>query len=255
MSSLNILCAICSEFFKNTDAIFGTRCGHVFHKHCLFHWIQRSATCPQCRRHCSRHHCHQMYLNFIEPINCDNELVFEVPKIYEWLYIDQFTEHQDLTEYALKLGQDEEGCDIYAARGRFQGDLIPGNYVSEKRKVIVPWGFESHWLSDDIEILDISNDDAEYKWVAASNGAIPKNAFATGRTVLRDILYTARVQHEGRILYGKLHQRYNMAYVPYKDKEICNSNYEVLVRIPKTKATPLNDQDEVDDDLLGILNM
>lgn len=183
----------------------------------------------------------------MEPIQCDTDIVFEMPKIYEWIYMDFDIEHpSDLLEFALKFGQDEFGNDIYAARGRYNGDLIPGYYVPERRGVVVPWGFQSHFLTDDIEILDISNDEAEYKWVAASNGAIPENAFATGRTILGDVLYTARTEREGQILYGKLHQRYNMAYVPYKHLELCNVQYEVLVRISKTPENIIINEQEDD---------
>ncbi|XP_065368269.1 uncharacterized protein LOC135960805 [Calliphora vicina] len=237
MSSLNILCAICSEYFQNTDIIYSTRCGHVFHKCCLFQWLKCSRTCPQCRKQCMQHNCHQLFINFIETSPDNNEPEMELPKIFEWIYIHHDIDLADDLSFAFKFGQDEEGNDIYAARGHFDGDLIPAYYVPRKRAVIAPWGFESHCLTDDIELLDISNDDAEYKWVACSNGDIPENAFATGRTVMGDVLYTARAYHEGILLYGKLHQRYNLAYMPYKDKEVCNGHYEILVRIPKKATT------------------
>lgn len=237
-SSLNILCAICSAYFKNTDIIYSTRCGHVFHKHCLFQWLKQSLSCPQCRRNCLRHTCHRLFVNFVEPSMFDGEteIEFNMPKTYEWIYIDEYLLYDDNDadlSYAFKYGQDEEGNDIYAARGQYNGDTIPAYYVPRKKAVIAPWGFKSHRLTHDIELLDISNDDAEYKWVAASDGDIPENAFASGRTSMGDVLYTARVKHKGLILYGKLHRRYYMAYVPYKGEEISKSNYEVLVRIPK----------------------
>lgn len=241
MASLNILCAICSEFFDNADVIYSTRCGHVFHKRCLYHWLHRSNTCPQCRKNCLKVHCHQLFVNFVER-SLDDENVPEIafPKCYEWIYIDpDLMEPEESLTGLFHFGKDEDGNDIYAARGMYNGDLLPAYYVPKKKAIIAPWGFKSHRLSEDIELLDISNDDAEYKWVAACNGAIPENAFATGRTVIGDILYTARAEHKGRMLYGKLHQRYNLAYMPYKKIEVCNSNYEVLVRIPKCKNATL----------------
>lgn len=234
MGALNILCAICAEFFNNADVIYSTRCGHVFHKHCLYQWLHRSNTCPQCRKSCLRFHCHQLFVNFVErSLNEENLPEIELPKSYEWIYIDpDFMDSEESLTGALHFGKDEEGNDIYAARGMLNDDLIPAYYVPKKKAVIAPWGFRSHRLVEDIELLDISNDDAEYKWIAASNGAIPDKAFATGQTIMRDTLYTARAEHDGKILYGKLHQRYNTAYMPYGKLEVCNSNYEVLVRKP-----------------------
>ncbi|KAM7344214.1 uncharacterized protein ACRADG_011033 [Cochliomyia hominivorax] len=248
MSSLNILCAICSTYFNSSDIIYSTRCGHVFHKSCLFRWLKTSRTCPECRKICHNHNCHQLYVNFVEKSLSDNEPEFEFPKGYEWIYIDRDMDHNDDLSFAFKFGQDEEGNDIYAARGQFQGDLIPAYYVPKKGSVIAPWGFKSHRLIDDIELLDISNDDAEYKWVAAFNGDIPENAFATGHTGMGDILYTARAMHEDRILYGKLHQRYNLAYMPYKELEVSNGTYEILVRIPREKAITSTNVDNIIND-------
>uniref|UniRef100_A0A2A4IYB5 RING-type domain-containing protein n=1 Tax=Heliothis virescens TaxID=7102 RepID=A0A2A4IYB5_HELVI len=46
---MNILCTICSDLVNQAENIFVTKCGHIFHHHCLAQWIERSKTCPQCR--------------------------------------------------------------------------------------------------------------------------------------------------------------------------------------------------------------
>lgn len=46
---MNIICSICSELINQTENIFATVCGHVFHCNCLSEWIKRSQSCPQCR--------------------------------------------------------------------------------------------------------------------------------------------------------------------------------------------------------------
>lgn len=235
MASLNILCSICSEFFNNIDVLYSTRCGHVFHRHCLYQWLQRSKTCPQCHRKCLRFHCHQLFVNFVEK-SLEEENLLETSKCYQWIYIvPDFMQPGESLASAFPFGKDEEGNEIYAARGLFNGDLTPAYYVPKKKAVIAAWGFKSLRLGDNIELLDISNDDAEYKWVAASNGELPEKAFAAGHTVSGHNLYTARAKHEGRILYGKLYQPYKLAYMPYKGVEVCSANYEVLVRIPNCK--------------------
>ncbi|XP_013112579.2 uncharacterized protein LOC106090808 [Stomoxys calcitrans] len=244
MSTLNVLCGICSEFYTNTDKIYVTRCGHVFHQQCLFHWLQVSHTCPQCRDSCLRHQCRRIYLNF-EPLREDElkcEATSEISNKlsgYEWIAVDWEMDDELLKTFAFHFGTDENGNNIYCARGFHKGDIIPAYYSPSKRGVLAPWGFKSHLLTHNIEILDISCDGAaEYKWVHASNGDLPENALATGHTSYGEPLYTARAEHNGNLLYGKLHRQYKMAYVPYGDEELCKSQYEVLVRISKLQNSP-----------------
>lgn len=44
-------CSICLEHFRNGESLstIGT-CKHIFHHDCLDQWIQRSTSCPYCRR-------------------------------------------------------------------------------------------------------------------------------------------------------------------------------------------------------------
>ncbi|XP_005178363.1 uncharacterized protein LOC101900362 [Musca domestica] len=241
-STLNILCGICSEFYAARDNIYVTRCGHVFHQQCLFHWLRVSHTCPQCRDPCLRHRCHRIYLNF-QPLD-ESTVTNSPPQLnnvysgYDWLHIDHDMDAEMIKSFGLHYGTDDDGNDMYAARGYFNQDLIPAYYCPQKRGVYVPWGFKSHFLTSNIEILDISCDNAEYKWVPASEGNLPENALVSGHTAYSEPLYIARAEHEGKTLYGKLHRQYKMAYMPYGDVEVCNSQYEVLVRIPKTTDNP-----------------
>ncbi|XP_028157977.1 E3 ubiquitin-protein ligase TRAIP [Ostrinia furnacalis] len=46
---MHILCTICSDLVNQAENIFATKCGHIFHYHCLAQWIERSKSCPQCR--------------------------------------------------------------------------------------------------------------------------------------------------------------------------------------------------------------
>ncbi|KAG6446103.1 hypothetical protein O3G_MSEX004318 [Manduca sexta] len=46
---MHILCTICSDLVNQAESIYVTKCGHIFHHHCLAQWIERSKSCPQCR--------------------------------------------------------------------------------------------------------------------------------------------------------------------------------------------------------------
>ncbi|XP_055341627.1 uncharacterized protein LOC129590431 [Paramacrobiotus metropolitanus] len=45
------ICSVCLEFFERCDRCFMAPCRHVFHTHCILHWIHisREFSCPVCR--------------------------------------------------------------------------------------------------------------------------------------------------------------------------------------------------------------
>ena len=43
--------------------IKATKCGHLFHSHCLLEWLERSNTCPQCRGATNTEDLIQIFLN------------------------------------------------------------------------------------------------------------------------------------------------------------------------------------------------
>lgn len=45
------VCPICVDIFDTTLENAVTRCGHVFHHHCLVKWFQNNESCPTCRGH------------------------------------------------------------------------------------------------------------------------------------------------------------------------------------------------------------
>ncbi|OAD60115.1 TRAF-interacting protein [Eufriesea mexicana] len=61
---MNVICSICSDQLIQSDDIFYTRCGHVFHLHCLTPWLERSKSCPQCREKVTQSRIHRLYFTF-----------------------------------------------------------------------------------------------------------------------------------------------------------------------------------------------
>lgn len=64
----SIQCVICTELMTDECILLYLGCGHVFHDACVRTWIQRSRTCPECRRHIvvPRTGTHRLYLNFTD---------------------------------------------------------------------------------------------------------------------------------------------------------------------------------------------
>ncbi|CAL7944862.1 unnamed protein product [Xylocopa violacea] len=61
---MNVICSICSDQLTQSDDIFYTRCGHVFHLQCLNPWLERSPSCPQCREKVTQNRIRRLYFTF-----------------------------------------------------------------------------------------------------------------------------------------------------------------------------------------------
>ncbi|XP_030386970.1 uncharacterized protein LOC115633666 [Scaptodrosophila lebanonensis] len=233
LSNLNVMCGICTEFYKANDVIFTTSsCGHVFHKECLMRWLFTSRTCPQCRAMCHRQRTHRIYLNFGERTALDDEEI-EPPAI-QWvpLDLDESNPPKSLLDKAIQCGTDDEGNDTYVARVYYADDLLPANYVPSKQVAYAPYGCHAHTLTDQVDILI----DCEHKWVPAENGQVPPQAIQTGYSEIGETLYTARATYQEFTLLGKVHPSHRVIYMPFRGQEVNSSQYEVLVLSPKDQA-------------------
>ncbi|CAH1392777.1 unnamed protein product [Nezara viridula] len=64
----NLLCAICRESLGvgSLNKSCTLPCGHVFHDHCIYNWLERSPTCPHCRIPSSPDHIIKLYFDLAE---------------------------------------------------------------------------------------------------------------------------------------------------------------------------------------------
>lgn len=62
MPILNIACPICTETFQNSEDIYSTSCGHLYHYDCMRDWQSRETSCAQCRS--NNPTTHKLYLSF-----------------------------------------------------------------------------------------------------------------------------------------------------------------------------------------------
>ncbi|XP_016969924.1 uncharacterized protein LOC108037795 [Drosophila rhopaloa] len=235
--ALNVLCAICNEFFRANDIIFSTsKCGHVFHKDCLTRWLNRSSTCPQCRSSCTRNRVHRLYLNFSEATEYDDT---EPPKMpIEWVPLDLDVHSSPDAhlppEGAVQCGTNEDGLPTYVARGYYDDDLLPSVYVPEKKAAYGSYSCRAHVLTDDVEILVLN--DCDHKWVAGRHGSFPQDAIHTGYSELGEVTYTGRGFYEGILRLGKVHPSHKVMYIPHRGQEVNVNTYEVLVVTPRDHA-------------------
>lgn len=231
--SLNVLCGICNEFYTANDIIYSTAsCGHVFHRQCLYRWLARSHTCPQCRSVCHRQRVHRIYLNFAERTEVE-----EVERLQiQWVPLDLEDSQPSATELegAVQCGTDHEGYDTYVARVYLYEDLLPANYVPQKKAVYAPWNCSAHQLNIEVDLLMLT--DCEIRWVPAEHGQVPENALKAGYSETGEGLYTGRAVYQGHTLLGKVHPSHRLLYMPFQREEVSSQRYEVLVVTPREQA-------------------
>lgn len=109
-------------------------------------------------------------------------------------------------------------------RGQHKNDLIPGNFVLEKRSCYVPYGGKEVSLTC-FEILLNEN----FDWTASSNGNIHENAVIGGVTSSGEDLFIGRVIRDGHLMPGKIHPSHKTMYVPSAGGEHLYNSYEILV--------------------------
>ncbi|XP_054278073.1 E3 ubiquitin-protein ligase TRAIP-like [Macrosteles quadrilineatus] len=70
-----INCTICSDLFTGQDSevVYATSCGHLFHQQCLLQWYERSPTCPQCREKQRPKNAVKVYFSVPSNFNCSQD--------------------------------------------------------------------------------------------------------------------------------------------------------------------------------------
>jgi Protein of unknown function (DUF3421) len=74
------------------------------------------------------------------------------------------------------------------------------------------------------------------EWVRASNGFIPRNAWAVGREEYGAPLYLCRANFHGGVHPGKIRRDFRGCTISYAGREITVPNYSVYIdRIPPAR--------------------
>ncbi|CAK1544512.1 unnamed protein product [Leptosia nina] len=115
---------------------------------------------------------------------------------------------------------------LYIIRSPHRGSLTPGKFVPSLGLGFISWGGSSHEKSEFEVLCGI-----DCQWVPANGESIPVTAVEAGYSEGHDSgpLYVGRAKHEGHIIPGKVQPTHKVCYIPYDDREIAKSEYEVLV--------------------------
>uniref|UniRef100_A0A1B0A2S8 RING-type domain-containing protein n=1 Tax=Glossina pallidipes TaxID=7398 RepID=A0A1B0A2S8_GLOPL len=86
-TALSMSCPICMDNFNNSDTIYNTSCGHIFHYNCIQRWRLKSANCPVCR--VAYVTMQRLFLNFDEHVVKAEEKVKKMEQQLKQLSIDK----------------------------------------------------------------------------------------------------------------------------------------------------------------------
>ncbi|XP_059615067.1 E3 ubiquitin-protein ligase TRAIP [Phlebotomus argentipes] len=107
---MNIICPICTECVLPNEDLCANSCGHIFHYPCIRQWIERSQTCPQCRKQCTEKYLNRIFFT-VAAGECTEQDVANLERKLEILnqnYQEQSKKFDNLQEEAKKLRSDNK---------------------------------------------------------------------------------------------------------------------------------------------------
>lgn len=113
---------------------------------------------------------------------------------------------------------------LYIARARHEGDLIPGKLHPSHGVCYVSWGGAEHGHSE-YEVMCAGGG----IWVPVQDGQIPPNAVPGGETADGEPLFIGRATHDGTITVGKVQPSHGCCYIPYAGEELAYKEFEIYV--------------------------
>ncbi len=121
------------------------------------------------------------------------------------------------------VGHEASGEALYAAIASYKGGVHPGKVRKGFGGCNIGWGGKEVCVrSYDVLIAD-------GKWVKASSGSVPNNAFEAGNEASGEIIYLARCDFEGGIHIGKVRRGFGGCNIGWGGREHSIREYEVFV--------------------------
>ncbi|KAG5871644.1 hypothetical protein JTB14_037960 [Gonioctena quinquepunctata] len=67
------------------------------------------------------------------------------------------------------------------------------------------------------------------QWIPSFGGNIPPNALTAGYSKDGEPLYIGRIFNNNAVIIGRVQATHGLCFIPYKDKELSSSLYEIMV--------------------------
>lgn len=115
---------------------------------------------------------------------------------------------------------------LFIARARHEGDLIPGKLQPSHGVCYVAWGGGEHGHGE-YEVLCAGSGE----WVPVHDGNIPPNAMPGGETSEGEPLFIGRATHDGTVTVGKVQPSHGCCYISYGGQELAYKEFEIYVTV------------------------
>lgn len=122
---------------------------------------------------------------------------------------------------AVPAGQDGE--QLFVARARHDGALIPGKLVPSHGCAYVSCGGGEHSHPEYEVLCGCSG-----TWMPVTGASIPPNAVPAGENSDGEPLFVGRANHEGTLTPGKVQESHGVCYIPYGGEELAFQEYEIF---------------------------
>ncbi|GAB0094652.1 E3 ubiquitin-protein ligase TRAIP [Sergentomyia squamirostris] len=105
-----IICPICTECVLPTEDLCANSCGHIFHYPCIRQWIERSKSCPQCRKICSEKELIRIYITVSSEESTDEDVAILERKneLLNQNYQEKIKAHDELLAEVKNLQGDKK---------------------------------------------------------------------------------------------------------------------------------------------------
>ncbi|XP_055547452.1 uncharacterized protein LOC129731463 [Wyeomyia smithii] len=128
------------------------------------------------------------------------------------------------------VGGKLDGQQYYIGRAHHQGSVTPGMVIPKRKACCIAWGGDEH----DKDVYEVLCSDGRFVPVSERSTGNLLNASSAGISEDGEPLFIGLVQHEGKLICGKVQRSHGVCYIGYKGREMGFSEYQVFVGIAPT---------------------
>ncbi|KAG5865818.1 Protein of unknown function DUF3421, partial [Gonioctena quinquepunctata] len=112
-------------------------------------------------------------------------------------------------------GGEENGEEVFVARAKFEGKLLPGRLLPSQGVCYITWAGTAHSVPEYEVLCNFPG-----QWTLCYGADIPLNALSAGKDDKGETFYVGRAIIDGDLLVGRVHVNHGHCYIAQGEKEI-----------------------------------